>query len=302
MSTAGDDLAKHRIIYALDRLGTAADIIDVGILALNIKKAHDSGDTEAVRRIIADWTIETLGAYSAGKLAAMAVAPLIASGPPGVLIAGTIILTASIAGGVYSHDVAEWLEEIFNPWDRHTQGRLLSLHTNAPWPLTPLILDLNGDGVRTTSLDRSSVYFDHDNNGFAENTGWISAQDGFLVFDIDKNGKIDSGRELFGNNTLLDNGEYAANGFEALAELDDNGDRRIDFNDDAWNSLQIWKDLDADAHAGPGELVSLAQAGILSINIDYTNIHRTDDKYPEMTGNQHLQVGSYTDKMERPSP
>jgi hypothetical protein len=40
--------------------------------------------------------------------------------------------------------------------------------------------------------------------------------------------KIDDGSELFGNNTILSNGNKAANGFEALKDLDSNNDGKID--------------------------------------------------------------------------
>jgi hypothetical protein len=43
------------------------------------------------------------------------------------------------------------------------------------------------------------VYFDHDNNSFAEQSGWVGKDDGLLVFDKNNNGKIDDGSELFGN-------------------------------------------------------------------------------------------------------
>jgi hypothetical protein len=70
--------------------------------------------------------------------------------------------------------------------------------------------------VETTSKENSGVYFDHDNNSFAEQSGWVGKDDGLLVFDKNNNGKIDDGSELFGNNTILSNGNKAANGFEAL--------------------------------------------------------------------------------------
>ena len=42
---------------------------------------------------------------------------------------------------------------------------------------TPLILDLNGDGVQTTGLN-SGTYFDHGGDGFTEQTGWgVKAMD-----------------------------------------------------------------------------------------------------------------------------
>jgi hypothetical protein len=42
------------------------------------------------------------------------------------------------------------------------------------------------------------VYFDHDNNSFAEQSGWVGKDDGLLVFDKNNNGKIDDGSELSG--------------------------------------------------------------------------------------------------------
>jgi hypothetical protein len=38
------------------------------------------------------------------------------------------------------------------------------------------------------------VYFDHDNNSFAEQSGWVGKDDGLLVFDKNNNGKIDDQR------------------------------------------------------------------------------------------------------------
>ncbi|MFU0869548.1 hypothetical protein ACM26C_24410, partial [Kluyvera ascorbata] len=45
---------------------------------------------------------------------------------------------------------------------------------------SPIILDLDGDGIETRSL-QDGIFFDHDGNHFAENTGWVSADDGLLV-------------------------------------------------------------------------------------------------------------------------
>lgn len=78
---------------------------------------------------------------------------------------------------------------------------------------SPLVLDLDGDGIVETHKENSTVYFDHDNNGLAESTGWVGADDGFLVRDLNDNGQIDNGTELFGNNSVLSSGATAANGF-----------------------------------------------------------------------------------------
>jgi hypothetical protein len=92
--------------------------------------------------------------------------------------------------------------------------------------VSPVVLDLDGNGFESTGL-LEGTQFDHDANGYAERTGWVQEQDGLLVLDRNGNGRIDSGRELFGSETLRADGSKAANGYEALAELDANGDARI---------------------------------------------------------------------------
>ncbi|MBI4963245.1 MAG: hypothetical protein HY913_08210 [Desulfomonile tiedjei] len=79
----------------------------------------------------------------------------------------------------------------------------------------PLVLDLNGDGIKTTHVS-AGTYFDQDANGFAERTGWVSPEDGLLVLDQNGDGMINDGRELFSDQTVLKSGRRATNGFEAL--------------------------------------------------------------------------------------
>ena len=67
---------------------------------------------------------------------------------------------------------------------------------------SPLVLDLDGDGVETTSVE-NGTHFDHDGNDFAEKSGWVGSDDGLLVRDINGNGVIDDGTELFGNNAAF---------------------------------------------------------------------------------------------------
>ena len=44
----------------------------------------------------------------------------------------------------------------------------------------PLVLDLDDDGIETTSLHQSQAYFDLNGDYFRDRTGWLSADDGFL--------------------------------------------------------------------------------------------------------------------------
>lgn len=152
----------------------------------------------------------------------------------------------------------------------------------------PVILDLDGDGVETRSV-QSASFFDHNADGFAEQTGWVGADDGLLVLDRNGNDRIDSGRELFGNHTLLASGMEAQNGFEALGELDTNGDGRVDSNDPAFTQLRIWRDGDGDGVSVPGELATLSASGVQSISTGYAEASAVDPQ-----GNTHRQVGSFT--------
>lgn len=79
--------------------------------------------------------------------------------------------------------------------------------------------DLNGDGQLSTAAEGTGARFDFDANGFAESAGWVAPADGLVVRDLNGNGTIDSGRELFGDQTQLPNGSFAANGFQAMAVL-----------------------------------------------------------------------------------
>lgn len=144
------------------------------------------------------------------------------------------------------------------------QGFTSACSSAAPIRRDPLILDLDGDGIETINV-ANGAYFDHDANGFAEQTGWVSPDDGLLVRDINGNGAIDSGRELFGDNTLLKNGSLATDGLQALADLDSNGDHKIDAQDAAFNQLKIWKDANSDGISQSSELKTLNDLGIKKI-------------------------------------
>src|SRR5262249_55180647 len=82
---------------------------------------------------------------------------------------------------------------------------------------------------------------------------------GMLVLDKNHNGQIDDGNELVGANDAL--------GFAQLAQYDSNGDGVIDANDPMYAQIEVWNDANGDGIVEPGELESLAQAGIASINV-----------------------------------
>jgi Ca2+-binding RTX toxin-like protein len=159
-----------------------------------------------------------------------------------------------------------------------------------PPPGDPLVLDLDGDGIETVGINPAApILFDHNADGIKTGTGWIKSDDGLLVLDINGNGVIDTGRELFGDNTLLPGGQTALNGYQALAQHDSNQDGQINTADAIYSQLRIWRDLNQDGTSQAGELTSLASLGIASIGVagsaSNTNLGN---------GNSLIASGSYT--------
>lgn len=70
----------------------------------------------------------------------------------------------------------------------------------------PLILDLDGDGLEITPMSKD-ILFDANGDAIKTATAWVGADDGLLAWDRNGNGSIDSGAELFGDQTLLANGQ-----------------------------------------------------------------------------------------------
>lgn len=138
-----------------------------------------------------------------------------------------------------------------------------------------LVLGLDGGSIQTVGVN-AGAYFDHDINGFSEKTGWIGPNEGLLVLDRDGDGKINHGRELFGDWTVLKNGSRAANGFAALFEWDDNADGKIDRNDAIWKKLKVWRDTDLDGLSQPSEIFNLDALQIRSINLSHTVVSHAD--------------------------
>jgi hypothetical protein len=165
---------------------------------------------------------------------------------------------------------------------------------------SPLILDLNGDGILTSDL-WSPVNFDLDGDGVTELIAWTRAdtEEGLLAVDLDGDGQISSGRELFGDATLLPNGDSAANGFLALAvwdEVEMGGDSngRIDDNDLIWGTLRVWVDRSHDGASQPEELSTLTSRGVLSLGLDYLEAEGRD-----ASGNSHRFLGTFERRVDR---
>ncbi|WP_245502897.1 hypothetical protein [Rhizobium ruizarguesonis] len=153
-------------------------------------------------------------------------------------------------------------------WKKYNaQGQVIARGTS------PVLLDLNGDGhVDLRPLDSlaTSVGFDWDGDGVADQTAWVGPQDGFLAIDLGADGlagpdgKIDQGREL----------AFSVWSNEATSDLDGlrlafdtNHDNVLDLNDDRWSEFRVWRDLNQNGVSDAGELQTMTAAGIRLINL-----------------------------------
>ena len=99
--------------------------------------------------------------------------------------------------------------------------------------------------------------FDLNCDGTKEKSFSLPSGSGFLALDVDGDGLITNGAELFGPTT--------GQGFKELAVHDTDGNGWIDENDPVFAKLRIWK-----PGSPPGtELVSLAEAGIGAISLSH---------------------------------
>lgn len=142
---------------------------------------------------------------------------------------------------------------------------------------SPIVVNFENGDYKLTGKD-SPVLFDIRADGHPVLMGWTAAgaDEAFLWMDRNHSGTVTSGAELFGNFTLLRNGQRAANGFVALAEFDENGDRVIDNRDSVWASLLLWRDLNHNGASEQNEIATVASSSINAISVDYHWVGRHD--------------------------
>lgn len=93
----------------------------------------------------------------------------------------------------------------------------------------PLVINFSGGSA---NLTETKFDFDLDFDGKTDQISFTGSNSGFLALDINNNGKIDNGKELFGPST--------GNGFSELAQYDEDGNNWIDEGDSIYDKLHIW--------------------------------------------------------------
>lgn len=116
--------------------------------------------------------------------------------------------------------------------------------------LDPLVINLDGN---IADLSDQKFYFDLDCDGVEDEISSLQSGSGFLALDLNGDGIINDGSELFGTKS--------GDGFKDLAKYDSDGDGWIDEDDEIWEKLLIWcKDEN-----GKDKLYTLAEAGVGAI-------------------------------------
>lgn len=136
--------------------------------------------------------------------------------------------------------------------------------------MSPLVLDFsNREFIQTKSMTQAGVDFDLNADGILEQVGWVDGKvSAFLVHDLNGNGRIDNGSEMFGDSTSLKSGRTtAADGFAALAQYDTNRDMKIDSKDSEFSKLKLWFDRNGNGKTDSGELVSLTDKQVSYISL-----------------------------------
>ncbi len=137
----------------------------------------------------------------------------------------------------------------------------------------PIVFDLNDDGISLISLQNSAVAWQFPCGNY-HLTGWVGPDDGILVYDANKDGKI----------TLLSEFSFASDHPEASTDLeglgliyDTNHDGYFDVNDELFSEFSIWQDKNSNGVTDEGELFSLFDLGITSLNLESDHLFEMNE-------------------------
>ncbi len=130
--------------------------------------------------------------------------------------------------------------------------------------IDPLVINLNGN---VAEVSDQKFYFDLDADGEEEEISRLSQDSGYLALDLNEDGIINDGSELFGTKS--------GNGFADLALYDQDGNGWIDENDAIWDKLKIW----VQDEEGNSTLYSLKEQGVGAICLQNvsTEFHQKND-------------------------
>lgn len=126
--------------------------------------------------------------------------------------------------------------------------------------IDPIILDLDGNGINYRAGEYVHDYIGAD--GRNESLRWAPPGDGVLVYDWNRDG-VGQSEEW----ALVSFVSGARTDLEALRAFDTSGNGIFDAGDSAYADFRIGIDANGDGRFGAGELHSLNDVGVASINL-----------------------------------
>ena len=282
-SRANKLLASLESSGKLSKLAKGAEVAGVAVVTVvsavtvydtvtRANEAIDNGNYYEAAAIVAGSSSDLAITFIGGEALTGALSPYLAGA--GMVIAGPVgavvgeLLSGVIGFGVSSL-IGGFVEDLFEGLGGFLEGLFGNANSAVRYVADPLVIDLDGDGFELLSV-KEGVYFDEDAKGLVEKTSWVSSDDALLAIDLNEDGVINDGSELFGTSTVLSNGKMAKSGFQALMQYDENKDNIIDENDAVYEKLKIWQDKNSDGISSQDELYSLRELGIESISLNTT--------------------------------
>ena len=178
------------------------------------------------------------------------------------------------------------------PWNRPPDGEA-----------DPLIVDLGSDIDNAQGIQLSSqidgILFDILGENSTPNAhdkkqiSWTNNIRYQWVVRPDSNGQVHGIDQMFGDNTLGPDNQFASDGFEALAKFDVDGNKKIDTDDPVFRELGLWADLNGNGQVDLGELNSLNDSKISYIDLRYDPNFFEVDQYGNKTS--YKSIVSFSD-------
>jgi hypothetical protein len=163
---------------------------------------------------------------------------------------------------------------------QNTSQAAVDSSTNAPVivQVLPVVIDLNRDGV----LNYGQVTMDVNGDGLLDVTKWAGAQDGVLVWDKYADGLVHDNSQYafaqYATTYRMDAMGQArsATDLEGLADaFDSNRDGVFDAHDAQFDEFKVWQDANQNGISDEGEVRSLLDWGIKSIQLVSDGVQRT---------------------------